>query len=137
MTSAYAAVVAINRQLPDLVLFSESISDRHRERVVDHLKSVSRSGTPPTLSIPSLLNGDRAALRLANRRIPWQSERQDQRRSHGRGRSSRGGFSTTDGSVAAKSSPSSAPQPPVVEAAAAELDQSSSNCFHRQLPSKP
>ena len=43
VTSAYAAVVAINRQLPDLVLFSETISDRHRERVVDHLKSVSRS----------------------------------------------------------------------------------------------
>ena len=60
VTSAYAAVVAINRQLPDLVLFSESISDRHRERVVDHLKSVSRNGTPPTLSIPALRNGDRA-----------------------------------------------------------------------------
>ena len=62
VTSAYAAVVAINRQLPDLVLFSESISDRHRERVVDHLKSVSRNGTPPTLSIPALRNGDRAAF---------------------------------------------------------------------------
>src|SRR5262245_56881255 len=61
VTSAYAAVVAINRQLPDLVLFSDSISDRHRERVVDHLKSVSRNGTPPTLAIPALLNGDRAA----------------------------------------------------------------------------
>ena len=54
VTSAYAAVVAINRQLPDLVLFSETISDRHRERVVDHLKSVSRSGTPPTFSVPAL-----------------------------------------------------------------------------------
>src|SRR5678815_5366964 len=62
VTSAYAAVVAINRQLPDLVLFSESISDRHRERVVDHLKSVSRNGTPPTLSIPALRNGDRATF---------------------------------------------------------------------------
>jgi hypothetical protein len=62
VTSAYAAVVAINRQLPDLVLFSDSISDRHRERVVDHLKSVSRNGTPPTLSIPALRNGDRAAF---------------------------------------------------------------------------
>ncbi|HET9568937.1 MAG TPA: hypothetical protein VFP16_11240, partial [Vicinamibacterales bacterium] len=62
MTSAYAAVVAINRQLPDLVLFSESISDRHRERVVDHLKSVSRNGTPPTFSVPALHNGNRAAF---------------------------------------------------------------------------
>src|SRR4030095_7870768 len=62
VTSAYAAVVAINRQLPDLVLFSESISPRHRARVVDHLKSVSRSGTPPTLSIPALRNGDRGAF---------------------------------------------------------------------------
>ena len=62
VTSAYAAVVAINRQLPDLVLFSESISDRHRERVVDHLKSVSRTGGTPTLSIPALRNGDRAAF---------------------------------------------------------------------------
>src|SRR5688572_27718546 len=62
VTSAYAAVVAINRQIPDLVLFSGSISDRHRERVVDHLKSVSRIGAPPTLSIPALRNGDRAAF---------------------------------------------------------------------------
>ncbi|MET0886760.1 MAG: hypothetical protein ABWX92_09945, partial [Mycetocola sp.] len=62
VTSAYAAVVAINRQLPDLVLFSESISDRHRERVVDHLKSVSRNGTPPTFSVPALHNGNRAAF---------------------------------------------------------------------------
>src|SRR4029453_1893348 len=46
----------------DLVLFSESISDRHRDRVVDHLKSVSRNGTPPTLSIPALRNGDRATF---------------------------------------------------------------------------
>jgi hypothetical protein len=62
VTSAYAAVVAINRQIPDLLLFSESISDRHRERVVDHLKSVSRNGTPSTLPIPALRNGDRAAF---------------------------------------------------------------------------
>jgi hypothetical protein len=30
--------------------------------VVDHLKSVSRNGTPPTLSIPVLRNGDRGAF---------------------------------------------------------------------------
>ena len=39
VSSAYAAVVAINRQTPDVVLFSESISDKHRDRVLDHLKS--------------------------------------------------------------------------------------------------
>jgi len=62
VTSAYAAVVAINRQVPDLVLFSESISDRHRDRVLDHLKSVKGSGGTRTLSIPSLRNGDRSAF---------------------------------------------------------------------------
>src|SRR4030095_16813856 len=62
VTSAYAAVVAINRQLPDLVLFSEAISSRHRERVVDHLNPASRNGPPPTISIPALRNGDRAAF---------------------------------------------------------------------------
>ena len=46
VSSAYAAVVAINRQVPDVVLFSETIVDKHRDRVLDHLRSTIKSAVP-------------------------------------------------------------------------------------------
>src|SRR5688500_16679968 len=52
VTSAYAAVVAINRQVPDVVLFSESIGDRQRDRVLEHLKSTTRVADPQELIVP-------------------------------------------------------------------------------------
>src|SRR5262245_21175936 len=62
VSSAYAAVVAINRQLPDVVLFSESIGDKHRDRVLDHLRSTIKPAIPQRLTLPSLRHCDRAAL---------------------------------------------------------------------------
>jgi len=62
VSSAYAAVVAINRQVPDVVLFSESIIDKHRDRVLDHLRSTIKPASPQKLTLPSLRHCDRAAL---------------------------------------------------------------------------
>src|SRR5262245_50641510 len=62
VSSAYAAVVAINRQLPDVVLFSESIVDKHRDRVLDHLRSTIKPAVPQRLTLPSLRHCDRTAL---------------------------------------------------------------------------
>src|SRR5512145_374866 len=62
VSSAYAAVVAINRQTPDVVLFSESVSEKHRDRVLDHLRSTIAPATPQRLTMPSLRHCDRAAL---------------------------------------------------------------------------
>ena len=62
VSSAYAAVVAINRQTPDVVLFSESVSEKHRDRVLDHLRSTIAPAVPQRLTLPSLRHCDRAAL---------------------------------------------------------------------------
>ena len=62
VSSAYAAVVAINRQTPDVVLFSESVSEKHRDRVLDHLRSTIAPAIPQRLTLPSLRHCDRAAL---------------------------------------------------------------------------
>ena len=62
VSSAYAAVVAINRQTPDVVLFSESVSEKHRDRVLDHLRSTIAPATPQRLTMPSLRHCDRSAL---------------------------------------------------------------------------
>ena len=131
VTSAYAAVVAINRQLPDLVLFSESISDRHRERVVDHLKSVSRNGTPPTLSIPALLNGDRAAFASQIGTSLGKAKGKTNAR-HTRGSDVSAKRTAERRSRRADSTPS--PQPPVVEDAAATSIRWSWSCFRRHRP---
>src|SRR5215510_11708063 len=62
VSSAFAAVVAINRQIPDVVLFSESIVDKHRDRVLDHLRSTIKPAVPQRLTLPSLRHCDRSAL---------------------------------------------------------------------------
>ena len=53
VSSAYAAVVAINRQVPDVLLFSESIGDKHRDRVLDHLRSTIKPAVPQRLTLPN------------------------------------------------------------------------------------
>ena len=50
--SAYAAVVAINRRVPDLVLVSESLGPKTQQSVVDHFRAVSATADPQTLVIP-------------------------------------------------------------------------------------
>ena len=59
---AAAAVVAINRQMPDVVLFSESVSEKHRDRVLDHMRSTIAPAIPQRMTIPSLKHCDRAML---------------------------------------------------------------------------
>ena len=51
VSSAYAAVVAINRQTPDVVLFSESVAEKHRDRVLEHIrpKSAQSAQHHPTM----------------------------------------------------------------------------------------
>src|SRR5688572_9940563 len=62
VSSAYAAVVAINRQTPDVVLFSESVSEKHRDRVLDHLRSTIAPAVPQRMTLPSLRSCDRTIL---------------------------------------------------------------------------
>src|SRR4029079_1372823 len=62
VSSAYAAVVAINRQTPDVVLFSESVSEKHRDRVLDHLRSTIAPAVPQRMTLPSLKTCDRTIL---------------------------------------------------------------------------
>ena len=62
VSSAYAAVVAINRQTPDVVLFSESVSEKHRDRVLDHLRSTIAPAVPQRMTLPSLKSCDRSIL---------------------------------------------------------------------------
>ena len=50
--SAYAAVVAINRRVPDLVLVSEALGPKTQQSVVDHFRAVSATADPQTLVIP-------------------------------------------------------------------------------------
>src|SRR5581483_11271098 len=53
VTSAYAAVVAINQRVPDVVLFGRTVSQDQRAKVAAHLKSVSASHVQ-SLEIPAL-----------------------------------------------------------------------------------
>src|SRR6187397_1997446 len=62
VSSAYAAVVAINRQTPDVVLFSESVTEKHRDRVLDHLRSTIAPAVPQRMTLPSLKSCDRTIL---------------------------------------------------------------------------
>src|SRR6187200_2211037 len=62
VSSAYAAVVAINRQTPDVVLFSESVTEKHRDRVLDHLRSTIAPAVPQRMTLPPLRSCDRALL---------------------------------------------------------------------------
>src|SRR4029450_1446904 len=62
VSSAYAAVVAINRQTPDVVLFSDAVSEKHRDRVLDHMRSTIAPAVPQRLTLPSLRTCDKNAL---------------------------------------------------------------------------
>jgi len=61
VTSAYAAVVAINQRVPDLVLFGRSISQEQRAKVAAHLKSTPAAAHVQSLEVP-LLTGKKNAV---------------------------------------------------------------------------
>ena len=58
VTSAYAAVVMINRQVPDLVLLGASLGPKQKEDVVAHFRSASDVPSPQTLHIPPFRGAD-------------------------------------------------------------------------------
>ena len=52
VSSPYAAIVAMNRQLPELLLFSSSLSDRNQNKIIAHYRSLTDGIDPQTLIIP-------------------------------------------------------------------------------------
>jgi hypothetical protein len=54
VTSAYAAIVAMNQRVPDLVLFGREVSQDQRVKIATHLRSLADSSQVKTLEIPSL-----------------------------------------------------------------------------------
>ena len=54
VTSAYAAVVAINQRVPDLVLFGRSVSQEQRAKITAHLKSTPSATHVQSLEVPPL-----------------------------------------------------------------------------------
>lgn len=61
VSSAYAAVVAMNRQVPDLLLFNPSITEKNQSKVISHYQSLSGGRAPQTLVVPPLESGDAPA----------------------------------------------------------------------------
>src|SRR5678815_158871 len=60
VTSAYAAIVAMNRQVPHLLLFGRSVAQRHQTTVLKHLRSLTEGDVPQVLTIPVLSASDQA-----------------------------------------------------------------------------
>jgi hypothetical protein len=58
VTSAYAAIVAMNRQPPDVLLFGRSVAPRHQNTVLKHLRSLTEGDVPQVLTIPALSQSD-------------------------------------------------------------------------------
>src|SRR5712691_11861650 len=57
VTSAYAAIVAMNQRIPDVVLLGRGVSQDQRTKIVTHLRSlVTDGGTVRTLDIPQFTN---------------------------------------------------------------------------------
>ena len=54
VTSAYAAIVAMNQRVPDLVLFGREVPQDQRVKIGTHLRSLADSSQVRTLDIPSL-----------------------------------------------------------------------------------
>src|SRR5688500_6735377 len=60
VTSSYAATVAMNHQIPNLVLFGRSVSSRQQDSVIAHLWSLTDSSSVQTLVIPLLKKAEPA-----------------------------------------------------------------------------
>ncbi len=57
VTSAYAAVVAMNRQVPDVLLFGQSVAHRHQTTLLKHLRSLNEEGSASRSRTIPPLNG--------------------------------------------------------------------------------
>src|SRR5476649_458700 len=54
VSSAYAAIVAVNQRVPDVVLFGRTVSQEQRVKITAHLRSLNGSSPVRTLDIPQL-----------------------------------------------------------------------------------
>ena len=54
VSSAYAAIVAMNQRVPDVVLFGRTVSQEQRVKITAHLRSTHGSSPVRTLDIPQL-----------------------------------------------------------------------------------
>ena len=54
VTSAYAAIVAMNQRVPDLVLFGRELPQEQRVKIATHLRFLAGSSQVRTLDIPPL-----------------------------------------------------------------------------------
>ena len=60
VTSAYAANVSMNRQVPDVVLLGDSLKFKQQQEVTAHFRSLAGIPNAPTISIPApLANAER------------------------------------------------------------------------------
>src|SRR5262245_57752835 len=71
VTSAYAAIVAMNRQVPDVLLFGRSVAHRHQNTVLKHLRSLNDGAAPQALTIPSLTPGETAPQKNSRFGFGW------------------------------------------------------------------
>src|SRR5688572_7086499 len=55
VTSAYAATVSMNRQVPDVVLLGDSLKLKQQQEVTAHFRSLVGIQSAPTISIPAPL----------------------------------------------------------------------------------
>src|SRR6186713_1262331 len=69
VTSAYAAIVAMNRQVPDILLFGRSVAQRHQQTVLKHLRSLTEGEVPQVLTIPSLTGADQSTQKQKSSRF--------------------------------------------------------------------
>ena len=71
VTSAYAATVAMNRQVPVVLLFGQSVAHRHQNMIVKHLRSLVDGEMPQSLTIPSLAPGEGGGSKGSRFGIGW------------------------------------------------------------------
>src|SRR6186713_1248600 len=69
VTSAYAAIVAMNRQVPDILLFGRSVAQRHQQTVLKHLRSLTEGEVPQVLTIPALNGADQSTQKQKSSRF--------------------------------------------------------------------
>ena len=67
VTSAYAAVVMINRRVPDVVLVGPSLGQKATEEVLDHFHLASDAPEAQTLTIPVFHDNSDASQGLFRR----------------------------------------------------------------------
>ncbi|MEQ1759983.1 MAG: hypothetical protein ABL986_16835, partial [Vicinamibacterales bacterium] len=110
VSSPYAAIVAMNRQVPELILFSSSLSDRNQNKIIAHYRSLTDGVDPQTMIIPLLRDSSEDAKPNSRFSFKWK------RQSLG---SSSDVFLDTIASYFKHAEEPAVPEPAVEEAAAA------------------